>query len=278
MTITTTTSAEAWSPSVNHLTPGDAVPEALILTLGTQVGGVEGDEPVVRCAFVDDAPCGFIPEGQPIPEENPELSEVLVATGKVASLSRISREQWEQENAAMNLSQSVTRAITVAANTAFLSQEAPTERLTPPTGIVNIKGLITGQVGTSLDGLIDLIAKLQTNLSNPTHVVVSPHGWATLSKIKTKVDSNESLLGAGTTAVERMILGLPVIVTPALGNTVGLVVDKSQVLTAFGGIEIATSQHYFFGSDSLALRATWRFGQTVLHPERLGLFNIQADK
>jgi hypothetical protein len=54
----------------------------------------------------------------------------------------------------------------------------------------------------------------------------------------------------------------------------GLIVDKFAVVSAVGAVQVATSEHEYFSSDSLALRATWRFGHVAVRPEQLGKFTI----
>ena len=39
---------------------------------------------------------------------------------------------------------------------------------------------------------------------------------------------------------------------------------------------IATSEHQYFSSDSVVLRATWRIGHVVVRPDRIGTFDITA--
>src|SRR4051794_33373793 len=125
-TETTVTSAKAWSPDLTAVAPDIAVPDALILKTSTVAGNVEGDAPAVRVQYIDDATAGFVAEGAAISESDPNLSEALVYTGKVAQLIRLSREQWSQPNAAELLSRSVARAVTRAANVAYIAQAAPT--------------------------------------------------------------------------------------------------------------------------------------------------------
>jgi HK97 family phage major capsid protein len=83
-----------------------------------------------------------------------------------------------------------------------------------------------------------------------------------------------SLLGAGTTDAVPMLLSLPVIVDPAVPDYSGLVVDQRAVVSAVGQVKVATSEHQYFSSDSILLRATWRFGHVVVRPNRLGVFTI----
>jgi HK97 family phage major capsid protein len=277
-TNTTSTSAKAWSPDVSTFDPGEAVPEALVLLTSTQAGTVEGDEPAVRVAYVTDATAGFVAEGEAISESDPTLNEVLVHTGKISQLVKVSREQWNQPNSQLLLSTSVARAVTKAANIAYLAQAAPTSPVvTPPAGLLNVAGIETGTaVAGDLDSLVDLIATLQANGATPSHLVIDPVGWASIAKLKLGTDYNAPLLGAGTADTVRMLLGLPVLVTPAMTASTGMVIDKAAVLSAVGTVMVATSEHFYFGNDNIALRATWRFGQNVIHPDHLGKFAITA--
>ncbi|MBE1531145.1 phage major capsid protein [Actinomadura algeriensis] len=274
---TTGTSAKAWAPDVTTFAPADAVPEALILQTSTVAGSVEGDAPAVRCAYVDDADAEFVAEGADIPESDPALSEVLVYTGKISQLVRLSREQFEQDGTEDRLAVSVGRAVTRRANTAYLTQAAPAVgETTPPAGILNITGITAGGAVTgNLDVLVDLLATLQGNDAEPSHIITDPTGWATLRKMKTDAtDSNESLLGAGTTDATRMLLDLPVVVSPAMTAGTGLVVDRTAVVSAVGSVLVAVSEHVYFTADSIGLRCTWRIGWNVVRPERIGSFTI----
>lgn len=274
----TTNSAKAWSPDVTAFDPSEAIPEALVLQVSTRAGSVEGDDPAVRVAYVNDAAAGFEPEGDEIPEADPGLSEVVVHTGKVAQLVRLSREQWVQQGTASMLSASVRRAVLTKANAAFIAQAAPVSpAVTPPAGLLNIAGIETGgAVDADLDALVDLVATLEGNGATPSHIVLDPVGWASLRKFKTGTGSAQSLLGAGASDSVRTLLDLPVLVTPAMSAGTGLVVDKSAVVSAVGPVYVAQSEHAYFTSDSIALRCTFRFGANVVRPDRIGKFTVTA--
>jgi HK97 family phage major capsid protein len=277
-TETTITSAKAWAPDVTSVAPDIAVPDALILETSTVAGSIEGDAPAVRVQYVDDAAAGFVAEGTPITEADPSLAEVLVYTGKVAQLIRLSREQWSQPNASQLLSTSVARAVTRAANVAYLAQVAPTgPAVTPPAGLLNVTGIVSGgAIADDLDVLVDLLATLAGNYSVPSHIVVSPSAWASLQKFKTGTDFATSLLGAGTTSAERFLLDLPVIIDPAMTADAGMVVDKTAVVSAVGQVQVAVSDQVYFNADSVGVRCTWRFGQNVVRPDRIGKFTVTA--
>lgn len=275
-TETTTTSAKAWAPDVSVFAASEVVPEALVLQTSTVAGSIEGDEPVVRVAWVDDDEASFTAEGAVIPEADPALNETLISTGKVTQLVRLSREQYEQPGTASELSASVSRAVTKKANEAYLQQAIPTApATTPPAGLLHYPGLTVGDaVDGNLDALVDLLAQLESNGATPTQILIDPLGWAALRKIKTQTGAASALLGAGVSDAQRVLLDLPVIVTGAMPANSGLVIDKSAVVSAVGQVQVASSEHVYFAADSIALRCTWRFGAAVVKPARLGTFTV----
>lgn len=277
-TLTTPTSTPGWSPDVVAFAPADAVPDALLLSTATFSGEVDGDRPVVRVTFVRDDDADFVDEGAVIPEADPQLDEVDVATAKVAKLVAVSREQYSQQQASGRLATAVRRAIVTRANEAYLTQAAPASGVTPPTGLLNLPGLTeaVAPVVGDLDPVIDLIAALQDVKGTPSAIVVAPTGWAALRKMKDEDGSARSLLGAGTTDAVRMLLDVPVLVSAAMAPDAGLVLDASAIAGAWGPVQVATSEHVFFTSDSVAIRATWRIGWNLVHPERIGRFTIGA--
>ncbi len=268
---TTRTSARAWSPDLHSFVPRDVIPDALILQTSIVAGAVEGDAPSVRVPYVSDATAQFIAEGAEIPESDPSLSEVLVFTGKVSQLIRLSREQWSQDGAGDLLSESVRRAVTTRANVAYLAQAAPAAgSSTPPAGLLNIAGVVNGGViGADLDKLADALAAIEGANGTATHIIASPTAWSYLRRMKTASGAATTLLGAGTADVERRLLGVPVLTSPAVPTDQLLVLDRTSVVSAVGDVKVAVSEHTYFSSDSIALRCTWRFGQNLVRPDRV---------
>lgn len=277
--ITTPKTAAPWSPDTHIFHPGDAVPQALILAHALPGGQIDGDQPAIRVAYVNDDEAQFTAEGNEIPEADPALAEVLVHTAKITQLVRLSNEQFGQVNTAAQLAESVTRALTKKADAAFLAQPAPTPpAVAPSTGLANTTGAVAASapVAGDLDVLADLLAVLEVNGATPTAIIVDPVGWAELSKLKVGADRNDTLLGAGTAAADRRLLSVPVAVSREMPTRTGLVVDRNAIVAASGGVRIATSEHESFSSDTVMLRATWRIGHTVVRPERLGKFTITS--
>lgn len=275
-TETTTTSARAWAPDIRYVPAAEAVPDALVLLTSTVAGEVEGDAPSVRVPYVDDAAATIVAEGDSIPEANPDLAEAVVYTGKVAQLIRLSREQFNQDDAETMLAASVARAVTKKGNQAYVAQAVPTApAVNPPAGLLNIAGIVNGgAIAGDLDILVDAFATIETNGGTPSHIIAAPDAWARLSKFKTGTDRNDNLLGAGTAAAPKFLLNVPVLTTAALPSGNLMVLDQAAIVTAVGDVQVAVSEHFYFGSDSIALRCTWRFGQNVVKPNRIAKLTV----
>lgn len=88
--ITTPTSPKAFALDVLGLAPEQTIPQSVLITCTSKAGEVEGDEPAVRVPAVNlDDSTGFVPEGDDINEADPDLSELVILTGKVAVLVRL---------------------------------------------------------------------------------------------------------------------------------------------------------------------------------------------
>lgn len=273
---TTVSSTEAWRPNVSVHSADDVIPDALVLQTSTVSGSIQGDEPTVRVAYVDDAEADFVAEAEAIPETEPTLAEAVTRTGKVSVLVPLSREQFGQDGTDKRIAASVARAVTVKANQAYLRQPVGVgEGWHAPQGILGNPGLIVGDnVTTSLDPIVDALAEVETNGAIPSHILVDPHGWAYLRKLKTATDSNVSLIGAGVTDALPMLFNLPVIVTPAMPTNSLALLDQTAIVSAVGTLEVAVSQDYYFNRDAVAARCTWRFGAQLMRPNRCAVLNI----
>ncbi|WP_235653533.1 phage major capsid protein [Mycolicibacter icosiumassiliensis] len=275
--LTTPLTTVAWAQDKFSFTPGDVVPEALILKTSTVSGHIEGDRPSLRVAYVkDDESAAYVAEGAEITDSAPELSEVVIHTKKLARLVSISNEQHRQPETPGQTAQSVARDLIRKADLSYLSEAAPTPPATGSTGLLHTTGVIDGgEVAANLDGLVDLVAELETNLAHPGYIVVDPRTWASLRKLKVGGDQiNASLLGAGTTDAVPMLLSLPVLRSPFIPANSGLVIDPSAIVSAVGQVNIAQSDHALFANDAVLLRATWSIGWAVMRPERIGKFTV----
>lgn len=278
-TATTVNSAAAWRPDLYTFEPINAVPEAAILLHTNVSGTIEGDQPVLRVAYVSDDDAKFYDEGQTFDEAEPELQEALVYTRKFGQLVKLSREQYRQTGTADELARSVARAMTAKADNALLAQAAPVGPATAPVpGLTNWPGIVdAGEIGFDLDELIDLEAEVRANGADPTAWILAPTTWAYLRKLKTTETAATNLLGAGTDNSEPRLLSVPVALNSQMPAYSGLLIDRTQVISAVSALEIATDASRYFDSDSVAVRATWRTGHTVPRPNRIGTFTVAAE-
>jgi HK97 family phage major capsid protein len=276
-TAVTGNSAQAWRPDQFVFAATDVVPDSLILQHSAVRGQIEGDEPVLRVAYVVDDDAQFSAEGDEIPEGEPALNDAVVYTSKITQLIRLSSEQYRQAGTATELARSVARALTVKADNAFVAQAAPTSPATAPVaGLVNVDGVEKQtSVSTNIDKLVDLEAAVRSNGATPSAWILAPDTWAALRKMKQGGSgSNVSILGAGTDNADARLLSLPVVVNSQVPSKTGLLVDNAAVVSAAGQVRIDTSRDQFFTSDSVAIRATWRTGHAVPRPKRIGVFNL----
>ncbi|HLS02463.1 MAG TPA: phage major capsid protein, partial [Beutenbergiaceae bacterium] len=183
-----------------------------------------------------------------------------------------SREQYKQAGTSSELARSVQRSVIKKADALFITNA------TAPTGITEVVGLEDGgEVTDSLDALIDLVATVEANGSNPSGILLSPKAWAEIRQLKTAEGSNASLVGAGVDDAAPYLLGLPLTVTAALTGTEGLIIDRSAVVAAAGAVLVARSEHRYFDTDSIGLRASWRIGWNITRPNRIGKFTVATE-
>ncbi|WP_204081169.1 phage major capsid protein [Mycobacterium riyadhense] len=270
-TLTTTTTTYPWRPDETFFAANEVVGDALILQTSTIAGSVDGDQPAVRVAYVNDAEsAGYVAEGAEIAEDDPELAEVVVRTRKISRLVNLSNEQFRQAMTAQQLAESVSRDLVRKADNSYIADVAN------PAGLLNIVNTVGGTLlFTKLDSLVELIAKLEVNGAQPSHIIVDPLGWASIRNMKVATDYNQSLLGAGTTDAVPMLLSLPVLRSRFIPAYHGLVVDRNAIVSAIGPVSIATSEHALFSKDSVQLRATWRIGWGVTRPDWIGKFSME---
>lgn len=273
MTITTGAAAYPWRPDSTFFAPVDAIPDALLLQTSTVAGSIEGDTPSVRVAFVTDSEnATYVNEAVEINDEAPVLDEVVLHAKRISRLVTLSTQQYRQTETAIQISESVARDIVQKADNAYLGDASNQ----PSTGLLNVTNVVDGgEVTDNLDALVDLVATLENNGARPSHIIVDPLTWASLRKLKYGGDGvNASLLGAGTSDAQPMLLSLPVLRSRWLPANTGMVVDRSQIVSAVGPVEVAVSEHAAFTSHAVVMRATWAVGWTVVRPDRLGRFTV----
>lgn len=276
-TTTTTTADYGWRPDIVEFLATDVVPQALIMQTSTIAGDVDGDAPSVHVPFIVDAGQAgtgavYKAEGAPLADEEPALDEVELKTKKLTRLATLSNEMFNRAPTAQQVSASFARDLVRKADYSYLAENtSPLIGLLHTPGVVEAPEPVTG----NLDVLVDLLAQLEVNGAEPTHIILDPLSFASLKKFKTAEGYNSSLLGAGVTDAVPMLLSLPVLKSRFIPANSGVVVDRSQIPTAVGPVKVAQSDHAAFTSDSVVLRATWRIGfGAIPRPERIGRFTV----
>lgn len=247
--------------------PTTVVPDALIHQITTPTVSIEGDEPSVRVPYVTDLPnATFTAEDTEIAESDAGLEEVLINTRKLALLHRASRESVTYPDAATMVANWMGTAITNAADKVLLTGTAAT-----PKGLLNVTGIHDGgtMAAGDLDVLSDAITTIEAAGATATHIVMDAASWGQLRKLKTTTGSAQLLLGNPAEQAEKRLFGVPVVVSSQMPAGTVLVVDKSDVLSAGGQLNLATSSDFYFSRDSIAYRVTWRMGWAPIHPGRV---------
>lgn len=267
MTILTTPGTNnAFAPDVQGLAPEQLIPESLLMLATTRVGVVEGDDVFVRVPLIDltDEP-EFVAEGAPIPESEPDVDEAVIANGKIGVLVKISKEQLAQPNVTEIVSGEIDRALSVKVNAALLNQPAPVSpAVLPPAGILAQGTTVVDPMTGNLDKFVDAVSLIESLPGGAaTNVVAAPDAWAKICKMKTATGSNQSLVGAGVDPAQRTLLGIPVKVDSSMASNKLAVLDKRRVLSVYGNIQVSKSDHAYFSSDVIGIKATIRLGAKV---------------
>lgn len=258
----------------------EAVPDALIANplIATISGTIEGDKPYVRVPYIRTDPnAGYVKEGAEIPDGGGQLDEVLIATGKIATIVKQSNESAKFSTASQLIAAGVSRAIATNANSAFLNNPKATTgtEQNGPVGLLNTDGMnqITVTDPTTLvDEIANAKATIGTNGGNPTSIMVNYATESILRKLKDSEGHN--LLIDPTKADALTIHGLPVIVDKAMPDNKLFVVAANEIVAAAGSVALSVSQDALFTADSLIRRATWRIGAKAIHPERLAVITL----
>ncbi len=92
------------------------------------------------------------------------------------------------------------------------------------------------------------------HLSNPPNTLV-------------KICDCADVAGTATRQPARTLLSVLVLVSSSMPD--GSLLVRNSVLSVYGSVQLATSTDYYFGSDNVALRATFRFGQKIADTARV---------
>lgn len=256
---------EAFAMDVLGIAPEAAIPAALIIQCSTRAAVLEGDAVWARIPLINlDDDVAPVREGDEIPVADPNRSEAIVRTVKVGELVKASREQLVQPAVQDLLTNEMRRALTYKADAMFAAQAAPVAPETwPPAGLLP-RATDAGDIIDNLDAVVDAVAAIESTPGGvATHIIAHPLAYAEVRKYKTATDSEVSLVGAGTEAGPKTLLSLPVLTNSALPEDKIIVLDRYQVLSAYGDLTVESDKSAYFTSDSIAVKGIFRFGLAV---------------
>lgn len=211
----------------------------------------------------DDVSASWTAEGADITATDAEVDELLVTPKKIAALSKVSRElAADSSPAAQNVvGQSIARDIARRVDSAFFGDTVANG----PDGISSLNDIqfVDADTITNVDPFSEAISKAENEGAQITAFVANASTVLALSKLKKlTTGSNEPLLQPDPTLpTRRQILGVPLYSVPSTvvpANTVWAV-DMSRVFVVVRqDVELSVDESFYFGSDSLAVRAVMR--------------------
>lgn len=215
----------------------------------------------------EDVAADWVLEGQEITPSEPTVNEIVNVPTKVAALVPISMElaRDSSPDAQTIVGDSIARSITKKVNAAWVGNLAAPA----PKGLGSLTTMATVNIAKggplNLDPFNEAIAAAEDTDNVLTGWVMNPADALTLANLKAATGSNQSLLPD-----PRVVAGRPVLVSKdvAAGTIWGIA--AARVFTVVRqDVEVAVSEHAYFSSDRLAVRATMRVGFAFPQPEAL---------
>lgn len=217
-----------------------------------------------RIPIIDSDPtAGWFAEGAEITPSDAGTDELVVTPAKVAGLTIISRELADDSSPAASqvVGDGLARDIARKVDAAFFGNTTTNG----PSGLLSLAGVSIVDTGASLtnyDVFAEAISEAEAVGAGVTHFVANPADVLALAKLKTGTGSNEPLLGtAATNALDRRVLGVPLLASPAISAGTLWAIDKSRVFTVVRqGATLDVDRSAYFSSDRVGVRATMRVG------------------
>ena len=213
-----------------------------------------------------DPTAGWFAEGAEITPSDAALEEVIVTPSKLAGLSIISRELAEDSSpaAAQVVGQGLARDLARKLDVAFFANTTTNG----PSGLLSLTTSTTVAAFTSTDVFAAAISEAETFGAKLDHFVTTPAVALTLAQLRKATGSNEPLLGSDATKPgTRTILGVPLLVSPAVSSGVVWGIDSSFVqVVVRDDTRLEVDRSAYFSSDRVGVKATMRAGFAFPHP------------
>lgn len=246
-------------PSLNLAVAGNPLVSTIVPT----------DSHVLRIpAVTADPSAAWVAEGAEIPATDATIAELDVVPSKLAGLSIITAELADDSNPqaaeliGMGLARDLSRKIDAAW---FGNLTAPA-----PTGLAGLSGVqtvVAADAFANTDAFSTAISLAETVGATVTAFVMGPTTALAMAKVRDAAGSNRPLLGAdGTMASQRMVRGVPILVSAAVGPNTCWALDASRCLMVVRqDAEIIADRSVFFTSHRVAVRAIMRAGFGFVH-------------
>lgn len=260
---------------------GDLVVQPFLdAATSTRVGThVTTDSPEFRIPVVTDDPsAAFVEEGAEISLSEMATDEELVVPRKVAALTRITRELAHDSSpaAASVVGQALVRDLAQTVDEAFFGDMAAPA----PSGLEGVDGVTEIDAGgefADVDPFVEAQAAVERQGTDINTWIAHPDVAVALQQLRTDTSSsNVPLLDTDPALpTRRRILGAPLMVSRhvAPGTVWGIPRDRVFVVVR-QDVELATSEHPYFTSDRIALRAIMRVGFGFPHAAALAKVTV----
>ena len=216
-----------------------------------------------------DPTAAWVAEGQEIVVSDAALTEVDITPAKLAALSVISSELANDSSpaAARVVGQGMARDLAKRIDAAFFGALASPA----PSGLAALSGVqtvVASTAFTNLDAFSAAIAKAENVGADVTAFCTSPNTALALAQVKQLTNGTVPLLGAdGTAATQRMIRGVPLLVSYAIPDNVVWALDADRaIMVVRSDASVVVDASVFFTSDRVAVRGTLRVGFGFPHP------------
>ncbi len=217
-----------------------------------------------------DPSAAWVPEGGEIPITDADVDELIVTPKKVAGLTVVSRELAEDSSpeATQTVGDGLARDIAKKIDAAFFGDTTTNG----PSGLRALAGVTmvdaTGPV-VDLDVFAEAIAEAENVGAQTTSFVASPTVALALSQLKTGTQLNTPLLQPDPTQpTRRLIQGVPLVVSPAVGDDVMWAIPKAFAFCVLRSDDVTLDidRSAFFTSDRIGVRSTLRVSWGFPHP------------
>lgn len=254
-----------------------AIPQALIFTASNVMGNIDGDAPSLNVAYISTpAAAAIVAEGEEITAANTQLTTVRVHTRKIATLQLMSNETKGSQPIVSMLSDGLIRQVTAKADAIFLQNTAKTDDDATPVGIFARTDLTDGgTITTTLDPIVTAMAAVSTAGGTPTHIIMSYGTWAKLLLLK-YTDGRPMIAPTVADSPTPILFGVPVILNNQAPADKIAIIDRNEIVSAVGTVNLAKSEDRYFEKDSYGVRVTFRSGWNIIHPTRLATIAVNT--